>query len=80
MINPRPRVPVDDIYDALVKKGYSEKDAAKEAQKRTGVALVTGEPIRQKKLKFTKKGATYGQQDSLNKFKGGNLRKYRPYG
>jgi len=72
--------PVDEIYEDLVKKGYTQKDAAKEAQRRTGIALVTKQPIRQKQLKFTKKGATYGQQESLNKFQGGNLKKFRPYG
>ena len=71
---------VDEIYKSLVEEGYSKKDAAKTAQARTGVALVTGQPIKAKQLKFTKKGTTYGQQDSLNKFKGGNLSKYRPYG
>jgi len=71
---------VKEIYDELVKSGYTQKDAAKEAQKRTGHALVTQAPIKSKKLKFTKKGVTYGQQDSLTKFKGGNLKKYRPYG
>lgn len=71
---------VDAIYKQLVGSGYTKKDAAKEAQKRTGLALVTKAPIKQKKLKFTKEGTTYGQQDSLNKFQGGNLKKYRPYG
>lgn len=72
--------PVDIIYEELLEKGYSKKDAAKEAQKRTGIALVTKEPIKAKQLRFTSKGVQYGQQDSLNKFKGGNLKKYRPYG
>jgi len=71
---------VKEIYEELVKSGYTRKDAAKEAQKRTGMAVVTQAPIRYKQLKFTKKGTTYCQQDSLNKFKGGNIKKYRPYG
>jgi hypothetical protein len=70
-----------EIYEGLVKKGWTEKDAAKYAQQKTGIALVTGQPIRQKQLKFGKrKGAQYGQSESLDKFKGGNLNKFRPYG
>jgi len=65
----KPRHPVDDVYDTLLKKGYTQKDAAKEAQRRTGVALVTKKPIKPKKLKFTSKGTTYGQQDTLKKSK-----------
>jgi len=71
---------VKEIYDELVKSGYTQKDAAKEAQKRTGFALVTEKPIKSKQLKFTKKGTTYGQQDTLKKFQGGNLKRFRPYG
>jgi len=59
--------PVDKMYEELVADGYTKKDAAKEAQRRTGVALVTKKPIRQKQLKFTSKGTTYGQQDTFKK-------------
>ena len=31
----KPRHTVDDVYDTLLKKGYTQKDAAKEAQRRT---------------------------------------------
>ena len=34
------------IYKELLTKGLDAKDAAKEAQARTGISLVTGEPIR----------------------------------
>jgi hypothetical protein len=71
---------VKEIYDELVKSGYTQKDAAKEAQKRTGFAVVTQKPIKSKQLKFSKEGVTYGQQKSLKKFQGGNLKKFRPYG
>ena len=59
--------PVDAIYESLVAEGYTKKDAAKEAQRRTGVALVTKKPIKPKQLKFTSKGTTYGQQDTFKK-------------
>jgi len=59
--------PVDSIYEDLIGKGYTQKDAAKEAQAKTGISLVTKEPIRAKQLKFTSKGATYGEQNTLPK-------------
>ena len=58
---------VKEIFQKLVADGYDESDAAKEAQQRTGVSLVTGKPIKQSSLKFTSKGTTYGQQDTLRK-------------
>lgn len=33
------------IYQQLVTEGYPKKEAAKIAQQRTGVSLVTGRPI-----------------------------------
>ena len=33
------------IYQELLKQGKSPKDAAKEAQARTGVSVVSGRPI-----------------------------------
>jgi hypothetical protein len=36
------------LYQDLLKKGYTQKDAAKEAQARTGCSVVTGRPIRQR--------------------------------
>lgn len=36
---------VQEIYEDLVKQGKTKKDAAREAQQRTGVSLVTGRPI-----------------------------------
>ena len=58
---------VREIYQDLLKKGYSAKDAAKEAQSRTGTSLVTGQKIRAKQLTFTKEGITYGQYDTLHR-------------
>ena len=52
------------LYNELVNKGYSKKDAAKEAQARTGVSAVTGKPIR-RTVAFTNKGKVkYGQYSS----------------
>lgn len=34
------------LYEELVKQGMHPKDAAKEAQERTGLSCVTGKPIR----------------------------------
>lgn len=49
------------IYNELVNKGYTEKDAAKEAQARTGMSTVTKQPIR-RTVQFTNKGnVKYGQ-------------------
>lgn len=56
---------VNRMYEKLVKEGWSKKDAAKQAQAKTGYSVVTGKPIRAKQLKFTSKGVTYGQQDTL---------------
>ena len=50
---------VRDIYTELLSKGYAKKDAAKEAQSRTGFSLVTGRPIKQE-LDFTIKGNVTG--------------------
>jgi hypothetical protein len=57
------------LYENLVANGYSKKDAAREAQKRTGVSLVSGAPIRSKQLNFTREGTTYGQQNTFYKGK-----------
>jgi hypothetical protein len=52
---------VKDIYNELVKQGYTKKDAAKQAQARTGKSAVTGKTIdRQLKFKQTKNTA-FGQ-------------------
>ena len=51
---------VKKLYKDLVKQGRTEKDAAKEAQARTGMSAVTGKPIN-RQLKFTSKGIHYGQ-------------------
>jgi len=59
--------PADQLYNQLVAEGYTKKDAAKEAQKRTGLSLVSGKPVKQKQLKFTSKGVTFGQQDTLKR-------------
>ena len=36
------------MYDELVKKGYTKKDAAIEAQKKTGMSVRTGRRIKAK--------------------------------
>ena len=53
----------DDLYKKFLAQGYSQKDAAKEAQARTGVSMVSGQPIKQKQVTFSTKGFKYGQQD-----------------
>lgn len=53
---------VRDIYLELLKKGYTAKDAAKEAQARTGDSVVTGRPIKQRGPEHkTKRKWTYGE-------------------
>ena len=58
---------VKDIYNELLESGYNRKDAAKEAQARTGLSVVTGKPFKQKNylknLKNVYRGQ-YGKQDS----------------
>ena len=48
------------IYEDLVRRGASPKDAAKMAQERTGLSVVSGRPIN-RKLKFTKESTYNGQ-------------------
>jgi len=57
---------VKEMYQALVKDGMAEKDAAKQVQARTGLSVVTGKPInRQLYGKFNKKtGEVIGQYGS----------------
>lgn len=43
------------IYNQLVKEGLHPKDAAKQAQERTGLSVVTGKPIK-RSPEFTLKG------------------------
>ena len=61
----QPGVNVKGLYEALVAQGYDKKAAAKEAQARTGVSVVTGRPFKPKSLKPkkypTKFGGQYGQ-------------------
>ena len=38
--------PVDVIYRQLLRQGYTKKQAATIAQKKTGLSLVTGRPIK----------------------------------
>jgi hypothetical protein len=40
---------VDDMYQAMVKRGVSKGEAAATAQKRTGLSLQTGKPPKRKK-------------------------------
>lgn len=57
----------DVIYKQLLAQGYSKKDAAKEAQARTGMSMVSGKPIKAKQTSFSSEGVTYGQQDTFYK-------------
>ena len=52
---------VRQIYEVLVKSGLTKKDAAKQAQQKTGISLVTGRTIT-KKLGFKQSGkvSSYG--------------------
>ena len=50
---------VRDVYTELLGQGYTKKDAAKEAQSRTGFSVVTGRPITEK-LDFNIKGNVPG--------------------
>jgi len=49
------------VYEGLLKQGKTAKDAAKEAQARTGVALRSGRPIN-RSVSFTSKGISYGSR------------------
>lgn len=52
---------VKEIYHALLAEGYTKKDAAKEAQARTGNSVVTGREIN-RQLKFNQSKITaFGQ-------------------
>ena len=52
---------VKEVYQMLLLEGYTKKDAAKEAQNRTGMSVVTGRPI-DRQLKFNKpKKTPFGQ-------------------
>ena len=44
--------PVHQMYAGLVREGMSEKEAAKIAQAKTGLALKTGQPIKGKRMKL----------------------------
>ena len=45
---------VNELYNALLEQGYTPKDAAKEAQARTGNSAVTGRPIKPKSTNWKK--------------------------
>lgn len=53
---------VHSVYKELLDKGYKAKDAAKEAQARTGLSLVTGKRFKDKTSQpgYTKKYDTKG--------------------
>ena len=51
---------VKNIYKTLLAQGYTKKDAAKEAQARTGMSAVTGGPIN-RSYKETKESIYVGQ-------------------
>lgn len=46
---------VHQMYAVLVKDGMSEKEAARVAQAKTGLALRTSQPIRGKHMKLRRK-------------------------
>jgi hypothetical protein len=52
---PEKKPAVNAVYEALLQTGMTQKDAAKEAQKRTGMSVVTGRPI-VKKVEFSSIG------------------------
>ena len=52
---------VKELYLTLLQQGKSPRDAAREAQERTGFSAVTGQPIRKDTLRFNMKGKSYGQ-------------------
>ena len=55
---------VKELYETLLKRGYTAKDAAKEAQARTGHSLVTQRPIKQRGPKHPLKTKyMYGESD-----------------
>lgn len=56
---------VNELYRTYVSQGMSPRDAAKKIQNETGMSAVTGQPIKQKKISFTKKGIQYGQYPIL---------------
>lgn len=50
------------MYQELLNKGYTAKDAAKEAQARTGFSVVTGSTIKKRGPdNKTKRKWTYGE-------------------
>jgi hypothetical protein len=56
---------VHEMYQALIKNGYTPKEAAKEAQARTGMSTVTGQPIKQRgPVHKTKRKWLYGEYDT----------------
>lgn len=44
---------VDRLYKELLAKGYDKKNAAKIAQAKTGLALLTGKPPKKRKGEFS---------------------------
>ena len=53
-------IDVKSLYLQFLKEGKSPKDAAKEAQDRTGYSVVSGKPIN-RQLGETSKSYQYGQ-------------------
>jgi hypothetical protein len=58
---------VQVIYKQLLAEGYPAKDAAKQAQQKTGMSVVTNAPIKPKGLTFSKEGVRYGQNIQLKR-------------
>lgn len=54
---------VKQIYQENLKKGMSPKDAAKDAQARTGVSAVTGRPFKRTHRSYEEIGEIKGQYD-----------------
>ena len=52
---------VKTLYEQLVAKGYPKKDAAKEAQARTGMSVVTGAKINRQLPDKEKYAGEYNQ-------------------
>jgi len=53
---------VNEMYQALLQQGYTQKDAAKEAQARTGNSAVTGAPIKSKSINWKKNFKQFQQK------------------
>ncbi len=54
---------VKDLYEKNLKEGMSPKDAAKDAQARTGLSVVTGQPPKRTHRSLKEIGKIKGQYE-----------------